>query len=366
MTRGVAAYFGIADDPGAIAQGVGRSLLHGAAVAALVALVLVARHLRPARWQPVALVAVVALDLLIAGRPVNPTAPAVVFSEEPVALGLVEKGRGEGRLYRHPNPPTELVEPESNDLYWRYKWHLEVMGLYTAAAWRVPVIFHADFHGLAPRRMVELTDVVTALPPTRRAPFLSAGGVSVIVTDEELDNLGPVGLIPNPSTTLFRVYRNSAAAGPLELVTTWMAIPAGEDARPAMSGGGFDPRRHAVIEGIAESSEISECRGELKTRWLERTPNRWRVELVHSCDGYLVLSEPFYPGWQIELDGEQVPIHRANHAFSAVWLPAGEHTLERTFRPFSLVLGAWISLASILVLALVTRWMDRSTHSSPK
>jgi hypothetical protein len=352
--RGATAYFGVGGDPETIARGIGLSILHGAAVVALAGLVLLARHLRPAKWQPVAFVAVVALDLLIAGRPVNPTAPAEVLSVKPEATELVEGTRGEGRLYRHSNPPTELAEPKSKELFWRYKWHLEVLDFYTAAAWRTPVIFHSDFHGLAPRRIIELTKVVRALPAARRLPFLSAGGVSMVVTDEGVTGLDLVGLIPNPSTTLFRIYRDPGAAGPLELVTTWMAIPEGGDARPAMSGAGFDPRRHAVIEGIEASSGVSECEGDLVTRWLEKTPTRWRLELDTSCDGHLVLSEPFYPGWKIEIDGEEVPTHRANHAFSAVWLPAGEHTLERSFRPFSIVLGAWISLASLLGLAVVT------------
>jgi hypothetical protein len=355
VVRSAAAYFEVGGDSGAITRAVGPSLLHGAAVVALAGLVLLARHLRPGSWQPVALVAVVALDLLIAGRPVNPAAPTEVLTAKPEAIGLVEAAGSGGRLYRHPNPPTELAEPTSNDLFWRYKWHLEVLGFYTAAAWRIPVIFHSDFHGLAPRRMVELTEVVRALPAARRRPFLSAGGVSTVVTDEELTGLELVGLIPNPSTTLFRIYHDPASAGQLELVTTWMVIPEGEDARPAMSGSGFDPRRHAVIEGIEASSEVSECAGDLVTRWLEKTPTRWRLELDNSCDGYLVLTEPFYPGWHIELDGEEVPIRRANHAFSAVRLPAGEHTLVRTYRPFSVLLGAWISLASLLVLRVVTR-----------
>ncbi len=59
-------------------------------------------------------------------------------------------------------------------------------------------------------------------------------------------------------------------------------------------------------------------------------------EVDSGAEGYLFLSDPFYPGWQAELDGEPVPILRADYAFRAVATPAGSgHTVTMTFRPAS-------------------------------
>ena len=67
--------------------------------------------------------------------------------------------------------------------------------------------------------------------------------------------------------------------------------------------------------------------------------------------GLLVLSEVFYPGWEALVDGQPVPLLRANVALSAVLLPAGRHRVELRYRPASLRLGLLISGATGLVLA---------------
>ena len=69
------------------------------------------------------------------------------------------------------------------------------------------------------------------------------------------------------------------------------------------------------------------------------------------AEGYLVLSDPFYPGWRAELDGSPAEILRANYAFRAVAVPAGSHTVTMTFRPASWIAGLAISLATLAALA---------------
>ena len=46
--------------------------------------------------------------------------------------------------------------------------------------------------------------------------------------------------------------------------------------------------------------------------------------------GFLVVSDTWLRGWSATLDGESVPVLRANYAFRAVGVPAGRH--EVVFR----------------------------------
>jgi hypothetical protein len=73
-----------------------------------------------------------------------------------------------------------------------------------------------------------------------------------------------------------------------------------------------------------------------------------RVVVTASTDAaaWLVLTDTWFPGWQARLDGAEVPIARANHAFRAVALPPGSHRVEFTFLPRGLVPGAGITLAA--------------------
>lgn len=59
---------------------------------------------------------------------------------------------------------------------------------------------------------------------------------------------------------------------------------------------------------------------------------------------------PRRPG---EVDGRAADLLRANYAFSAVPVPAGEHEVRVYFAPASVRIGAFISLASITGFAIV-------------
>jgi len=86
---------------------------------------------------------------------------------------------------------------------------------------------------------------------------------------------------------------------------------------------------------------------------MHSTMNSKEFSVSSDCDGYLVLAEPWYPGWHMTVDGQPVGIWRANYAFSAIFLPAGDHHIERVYRPNSLFIGGALSAISCCLLALV-------------
>jgi uncharacterized membrane protein YfhO len=71
--------------------------------------------------------------------------------------------------------------------------------------------------------------------------------------------------------------------------------------------------------------------------------------------GFLVLSEVYYPaGWKATLNGDDIPIYKANYFLRGLQIPAGEHEIELTFEPRSYALGttlAWISFGFQILLA---------------
>lgn len=65
----------------------------------------------------------------------------------------------------------------------------------------------------------------------------------------------------------------------------------------------------------------------------------------------LVASEIFYPaGWQASVDGEEVPIYRADYLLRAVPVPEGRHEVVMRFEPASHRIGAWVSGLSALAV----------------
>lgn len=95
-------------------------------------------------------------------------------------------------------------------------------------------------------------------------------------------------------------------------------------------------------------------------------PDRVVVRVRANADRYLILADSYFPGWHATVDGEPVPIHRANYLFRAVRVPGGDHTVTWEYRPASLYVGASISLVAVIVLGLlVHRSLDRNEPGPP-
>ncbi len=95
----------------------------------------------------------------------------------------------------------------------------------------------------------------------------------------------------------------------------------------------------------------------------EVSANRIVFEANLSKDGYVLLNEIDYPGWQATIDGKPAKILRGDGLFRAVWTSAGVHQIEFHFWPRLLLPGAAISLATLAVVAaamVVTRSSKQS------
>ncbi|HEX8410666.1 MAG TPA: YfhO family protein [Thermoanaerobaculia bacterium] len=69
--------------------------------------------------------------------------------------------------------------------------------------------------------------------------------------------------------------------------------------------------------------------------------------------GWLVVSDIAWKGWQATIDGRATPVHRANTAFVSVFVPEGRHAVRLLYRPWSFVIGAWISFVALVGIAFV-------------
>ena len=70
------------------------------------------------------------------------------------------------------------------------------------------------------------------------------------------------------------------------------------------------------------------------------------------ADAFVVISQTAWDGWRAFVDGKRVALRRANHAFLAVWVPAGEHRVRLVYLPRSFVIGRGITFAALIFLAL--------------
>jgi hypothetical protein len=86
------------------------------------------------------------------------------------------------------------------------------------------------------------------------------------------------------------------------------------------------------------------------TGWL---PERRAFAVRSAAGGRFVLVEQQFPGWRATVDGRAVPIALWRGVFQAIDVPAGEHAVVFEYRSRWLGLGAAVSMAALLMLAVV-------------
>jgi len=67
----------------------------------------------------------------------------------------------------------------------------------------------------------------------------------------------------------------------------------------------------------------------------------WRV--TAPANGWLVVADVWYPGWQASVDGVRAPVLRADYLFRAVPVVPGEHTVTLRYHPRTFSLGLALS-----------------------
>lgn len=116
-----------------------------------------------------------------------------------------------------------------------------------------------------------------------------------------------------------------------------------------VDGEDFDPRKVSVVEGFDQT--LSENRGDVQ--FMSYTPNKISLQTRMKNDGFVVLSEIYYPGWKAYVDGEERPVYRVDKLLRGIHVPKGGHKIDMTFEPASYRLGLWISLLTwLLVLGI--------------
>jgi len=76
--------------------------------------------------------------------------------------------------------------------------------------------------------------------------------------------------------------------------------------------------------------------------------NLIEIEAGLTKNGFLFLSDSFYPGWKVYIDDEQGKILRANNNFRAVALNKGFHEVKFTYMPVLLYAGLAISCITVI------------------
>jgi hypothetical protein len=189
------------------------------------------------------------------------------------------------------------------------------------------------------------SDVVVAMVHARPGPLFDLMGARIWIVPgpkQEPPGWRAVGELASGI-----VYENLGALPRAFLVGRSVVIESSEERLRFLSQPGFDPRRLAVLESPLQAplSGPEETGGTVHLASAE--PGLYSLRVECPAEAVLVLSEAWYPGWSVVVDGLPGELLRADHLIQAVRVPAGRHDVQFRYRPRFLAAGFGIAAAAV-------------------
>jgi hypothetical protein len=189
-------------------------------------------------------------------------------------------------------------------------------------------VLESEFFGLNGRRMygVAYTIAPSSLPDAGDLVFTGASGMKVYRRDA----------FPRAWAVHELVRVADIGAGNIEL---------------AKDPGAYRRKAHM----FAAPPRVETCAAPDTVQLVQHDADRILIKADLACDGMVILSDAFYPGWRARVDHRPAEIFQVNGAMRGVAVPRGAHTVTMRYRPVSVYLGAALTMLAV-VAALVLSW----------
>jgi hypothetical protein len=194
-------------------------------------------------------------------------------------------------------------------------------------------------------------DVARKLSPDKRYRLLGALNVKYVNSFQPLSGEG-ITLLRHFSEYPSWLYRIDRVVPRAYLVPKVIVEKDPMRTLERLSDSDFDPSREVIIERSVSISPVKDLRREVRIASYTNQAVAVSVSLDNS--GILVLTDSFYPGWRVYVDGAEKEILRANLFFRAVALSHGDHLVEFRYEPVSFKIGLAVSLVTLCAVLIVS------------
>jgi hypothetical protein len=237
----------------------------------------------------------------------------------------------------------------------------------------IPFGLH-DSLGYSP---IQLPRYWTYIRATNRLPVFYNAAVIQVPSPEDVRLLGVRYLIVHEGQPLpddltgtvvaseagYRLLELDAAEPRVSVVPAWTMAGDGAIALETVLERGYDPAARAVVEGdpgIAPGLDGASG----SATYAESSPEDVRIDAFANGPSMVVVRNAWAPGWEATVDGEPVPLLRADFFLQGVPVPDGEHEVRLVYREPSIGIGL---LASAVVwLGFVGVWVWLAWRATPR
>jgi hypothetical protein len=138
------------------------------------------------------------------------------------------------------------------------------------------------------------------------------------------------------------------------LVHDFVTVPKNTSQNFLTQNSNFDLKNSVILESFLSEYELNNLKSISHNldiaKIIEFNENNIKIQTFSENDSILILTDVYYPGWEVFVDGKQSEILRANGLVRAVVLEEGNHIVEFNYIPKSFWTGVVISVVTIMGL----------------
>jgi hypothetical protein len=207
-----------------------------------------------------------------------------------------------------------------------------------------------DINALAKESYLQFLRFANQLEPARQFRLLGALNVKYVTSFRPLSAEG-ITLVRHLPEYPSWVYKIDGVVPRAHIVYQTKVETEPRKILEYISSDRFNPFKEVLLDKSLLNTSENQSEGTAKiTNYRNQEV---RINTSSKTSGVLVLADSFYPGWHVYIDGNEEELLKANYFFRAVKIRAGEHTVEFKYEPYWFSVGRWISIFTIVALAVV-------------
>lgn len=312
---------------------------------------------------------IIVTDLFIFGIKHNPTISPEEWFSKPETVNFLEKDKSQYRIYSFGHFYTwpvayRLARGWKGDLT-PYLGHRKVLPENFNMVYNIPSA--GGYTSLFLRRFSQLENILwknsslfqdgSAILSSQAIKILSLLNVKYISTIWRLQNDQLEMKMESefyPEMPKVKVYENRQFMPRAYIVPQAKILSSEKEVLGMLAWEKFNPLEEVIIE--EEINHGSQTTEGSNAEIIKYSPLEVAVKTSLTNDGFLVLSDTYYPGWKVFINGKEGKILQANYTMRAVPLDKGDYEVKFIYSPLSFKVGG---ITSGITLILVLFWVSK-------
>ncbi|MDI6781495.1 MAG: YfhO family protein [bacterium] len=300
-------------------------------------------------------------DLFLAGFKYQPTMKEKYFFHYTKTVEFINTDKEIFRVMHTPAAKKHFAGVEFNkNFVLNYTEYQRGIVPYLGLSHHIFYTHVSGYMALCPGEYMDLIALFMTYPPILEVlrELINLFNIKYIISVEELTP----ELVQNNWKLVYNkgiyIYKNETAFPRAFFVPEAVSLAPGKvfDTVGTMN---FDPRNQVILgedagdsrQKPADNKQIHDSIHKPVVKITDYKLHSVSIKADTNMDGWIVLTDNYYPGWKAYVNNRETKIYRANHAFRAIKIKSGTSKIDFVYDPLSFKTGIWGSIISLIFIA---------------